>query len=112
MSEREKVEAAVACFDGEAWAWFQWIEDHRPTQTWEELKALVSAWVGGNVFFIGEEIPAGEEKGQAASLPEPDEIGTIIDSHNCKEEPGKAEARGCAGKAGFRGTCNSIVGKF
>ncbi|XP_022846840.1 uncharacterized protein LOC111369520 isoform X2 [Olea europaea var. sylvestris] len=41
LPKREKVEAAITCFLGEAWAWFQEKDDRGQIQTWKELKALM-----------------------------------------------------------------------
>lgn len=38
LLEADKLDAALACFEGKAWAWFQGVSRHRPAQTWGELK--------------------------------------------------------------------------
>ena len=39
MSQGEKLATATISLDGEALAWFQWEEGHRPVQSWMEFKA-------------------------------------------------------------------------
>ncbi|KAL2481638.1 Mediator of RNA polymerase II transcription subunit 25 [Abeliophyllum distichum] len=60
LFEAEKVEAAVACLGGEAWAWFQLVDRRRPIQTWEKLKDLMLDRFRVNDVPIGEEFSAGE----------------------------------------------------
>ncbi|KAL2542657.1 Retrotrans gag domain-containing protein [Abeliophyllum distichum] len=55
LSEVEKVEAAAACFDGEAWAWFQWVDRRRTVRTWGELKDFMVARFRLDDVFVGEE---------------------------------------------------------
>ena len=38
MLEEEKLAVATISVDGEALAWFQWEEGHRPVQSWMESK--------------------------------------------------------------------------
>lgn len=41
FSEAEKIEDVIACFDGEAWDWFQQVDRYQPVQTWGEVKRLM-----------------------------------------------------------------------
>lgn len=41
LSEVEKLEAAAVCLDGDALAWFQWEEGHRPFCRWSEFKTMI-----------------------------------------------------------------------
>ena len=38
MTEEEKIAATIINLDGEALAWFQWEDGHRPILNWGELK--------------------------------------------------------------------------
>ena len=38
LSEQEKLETAVISLEGEALAWFQWVEGRKPVSSWTELK--------------------------------------------------------------------------
>ena len=41
MGEVEKLDAAVINLDGDALAWFQWVDGRRPIRDWTELKTII-----------------------------------------------------------------------
>ena len=41
MTEEEKIAATIISLDGEALAWFQWEDGHRPILNWGELKVCL-----------------------------------------------------------------------
>lgn len=41
MSNWEKLEVAIVCFEGKTLAWFQWKDGWQPMGRWEDLKILV-----------------------------------------------------------------------
>ena len=41
LNEKEKVEASVVCFEGEAMMWYRWEKQRTPLNCWEDLKNLI-----------------------------------------------------------------------
>ena len=41
LSEKEKVEATVISFEGEAMMWYRWLKQRVPMRRWEDLKAMI-----------------------------------------------------------------------